>query len=877
MFSFMFFLYYFKALNKLKIINFFMPWKPGEGLYAELGDDGKLKSPILKKEDDKFVDTGYDLTSEQKQKIESGQPVTPTGTTTTARRSRRRRTTTKPEPVKPIPKPEVHKVDGEVNMVTIEDRKNQQSKIIYKPGEVTTAEDVAGVGRRDVVVDYSGEFYKSPYESDEEFEERRRRRLQQLADAEAQRFAKDSPGQEVSVELRYSVPYLEEKKETKPELYDFEPYSPVEDSNKKYFGTRAPGRETISTTPTYQVYTPEPKIADTIPQKAVLTVGKIIRPNVFKNIAREDFQEGFKSTPLGWLERKGQEVSAEFKNLEVDTKRQEDRRKGVTPITGFFEAIGKQKTADYFKGREQKYFDLVDSFEKIVVKVVGAAGDVFIGQTISDPISATALAGGGAVIGRGAQFAKPFLSSQAGQITSVSLGAGMGGLAIYDIATSDDPLTRSFQIGKEATLVSVGFHSGFNIKPSTQSFTSVDKKNIGQPWSAKDEFLVLSPAEAQIQRAGIQRTLQGGMVSDANVYQIRLSAGVDPLKKSPLGIDDFYTSIRPSAGKGSNLRLDESFGFPRMSLTESGQPVLTGTGSVGTKTTRLDTRTIRAVDTRTGKEYNIPAEFLEQRLIEQPSLSVIGEQPRQLFSMDPVSAAIYEFSRSSSITSTPRLTKSSNIGGGQTVIQPRPTSQFRPSFAFSPSLVNFRVESPLSNDVFVDSRADSRRDVDSRFISVFGSGLVSLSREESIVSTGVDKISGVSSRSGTRSGSRTISRVGTGLVPVPDVPVFSPPVQVPKITTRTSTWKDPRIRDPTPRPGFNIPRFNTSFKMSPRDRVFGSDVLPRVVSARPGSRFVFAPGSKRPGEVRFLRPGRRLSSKKKKLFGDEFNFRGVAL
>lgn len=810
-----------------------------------------------------------------------GQPMTPATPDHQAptTRSRRRRTSSPSPKPKPEPKPEKHYVNDELNMVTIEDRKNQQSKIIYRPGEVTTAEDVAGVGRRDVVVDYSGEFYRSPYESDDEFEERRRRRLQQVADREAQRLAQKSPGVDVGVELRYTMPFLEEKKEVKQEQYDFEPYTPsVKRSEPDFFGERPPGRETISTTPTYQVYTPEPKIADTVPQKAVLTVGKILRPKVFENISREDFQEGFKNTPLGWLEIKGQEVSQEFKNLEVNQERQEARRRGVTPITGFFEAIGKQETADYYKEREIKYVDLVDNFEKGAVKVGGTAGDVFIGQTISDPITTTAFAGGGALIGGGAQFAKPFLTSRAGQITTISLGTGMGGLAIYDVATSDDPLTRGFEIGKEATLVGIGFRSGFNYKPSTK----INKKDLGSPWKSQDEFLVLSSADQVFQRPGIQRTLSGGVISDAAV--IRASPAPSPVSRtSPLGIDDFYKNLQTFTGtKGSNLRLDESFGFPRFSLTESGKPVLTGTGAVGTRTQRLDVRTIRAIDTKTGKEYNIPAEFLERRLLEQPSLSVVGEQPRQLFSMDPISAAIYEFSKPSSLSVTPRLTTSSQLSSSQTILRPTTprVSQFSPSFTFSPSLLSPRIETPMSEDVFTDTRVDSRTDISSRSISFFGSGLINRVSSDSFVGADIIDISGVSSRSGTRSGTRSISRVGTGLVPVPDVPVFVPPIQTPRIVTRTSSWRDPRLRDPTPTPtpGIGLPRFTGRFKPSFNVKKFGSDVLPRVVSARPGSRFVFAPGRKSWGEVRFLRSGKRLSSRKKWVDEDfGFSFRGGSL
>ena len=836
-----------------------MAWNSGQGLYAELGDDG-VKNQILKRDSSgNFVDTGYDLTQEQKQNIDAGKQVAPPQKTTRARRSRR---TPSSKPVivvepKPEPKPEpvIKQETKPVNAQT-------SRPAPYVPGQVVVAEDVAGVNQRNLTVEYTGSFNPLPGEKPDEFARRREARLQQVADREAERYASASPGTEVRVSLQYEFPYVEQKKETNNVVVDVQP-APIKRDEPNFFGKRQPGRETVSDAPTYQVYTPEPQIADTIPQKVVLSVGKIIRPSTFKDIGREEFQAGFKKTPLGFVERQGQKIVSFGESIPgrfeegVAGKEQfgAQQIKNTLSVTPFITSFVREQevTPDEVKF----YSDLGKTGAKITSSAVIVAG-----ETIADPITTTALAGGGALLGRGAQFAKPFLTSGAGQVTTVSVGAGMGALAVADVASSDDPLTRSFQIGKEAALVGVGFRSGFNYKPSTKSFSSINKKDLGSPWKSQDEFLVLSPAEAQLQRSGIQRTLSGGVVSDAQIYQIRTSAGVDPLKKSPLGIDDFYAASRPSVGKGApNLRLDESFGFPKFSLTESGQPVLTGTGAVGPRTARLDVPTVRAVDTVTGKEYNIPSQFLQRRLVEQPSLDVIGSQPRQLFvASDPVSAIATSVFGRSQVSIRPQLS-SSAPSEVSIILTPRSTQISRPSFVLTPFVARPRLES--SSELISDSRFDSLSESDvrsgTRSVNVLGFGFKSAS--ESVVESVnlVGERSGVESgvRSGSRSGSRTGSRIITDTTTV-NPPVIMPPSSVVVAPPVTPTPRIPRFKPPRTGGGVGLPGRSSGFNLRNMFRRNKESSLPGVRSASPGSKFIFAPGRREAGEVRLLRRGRKI-------------------
>jgi len=812
-----------------------------------------------------------------------------TGRSTSRSRSRSRTTTTKVEEPTYDTEPKEQRIKGELTSVTVEDPTTMQTRDIYRPGQVASAERVATDSGFNVTADYTGEFYQAPGESKAEFERRQRERVRSVAKREAERLAKEEPGKEFNVSLRYTSKFIEDVKQKEQDKIDLGTYSsPAEDPNEKFFGDRPPGRETISTTPTYKEYKPKESIAETVTQKAVLFTDRLLPGSVTTDMTKEEFQSRFKTTPLGKLETTGKQVSTFFKSLPgkfdeaIEGKERfgAQQLKSTLSVTPFIGATIKDE--EVTPGQIQLYSDV----GRVGVKSVSVAGDVFIGQTLQDPVRDLILLGGGATVGKTVQTFKgvsfragKLIESQPVVTRSLLIGTGkgvkastgivLGGLAVADVASSSDPATRAGELVKEAGLISAGFSAG-----RRTSFDLFDRKvGTGAAWKPQEEFIALSPAEAAVQKPGVQRTISGGLVSDRKVYSSFVDEGLLPPKKSPLGIDDFYArSLTPKKG-GSQVRLDESYGFPRFSLTESGRPVLTGTSAVGPRTRGFTSSSVRTVDIKTGKEYDIPSQFLDRRLSEQPSLRVIDTSPKVFAASDPLSAAVLQFSRPTGVSVKPRLSSPTSVGyGSETVLRTSsPSVASRPTFSFAPSLFKPRDEKGLTSDVFdsrVASRSRSVSDITGRVSAV---GLLSSLQE--------DEVSLVETSPLTKGRSRSKSRSDVINDTVSDVDLFKPMITKPVfrtepvVTKPVFTGSDFVGRDRGFRRGLGaslFPRVErrglvSSFNVTRR----GS--LPGVRTASPGRAFLTeAP--------RFLRPGRSLKPKvekrKKELFASNFSFFG---
>jgi len=177
------------------------------------------------------------------------------------------------------------------------------------------------------------------------------------------------------------------------------------------------------------------------------------------------------------------------------------------------------------------------------------------------------------------------------------------------------------------------------LSSSPDMFTSVNWK--------QSPIRVISKEVAKKQDT-LQLDLFGRVIPDDQVYKLA-SPDVLVAKRSPLGLpksyyDDLLRSSRPSPSKGSRIVLDENIGVQAYSFTEGGgQLVLTDFRAVGPKTKPFTPPiTARVVDRLSGVESDVFLRDIPRKLADKPSLSVIGQTPRRLFALDPITFTVME-------------------------------------------------------------------------------------------------------------------------------------------------------------------------------------------------------------------------------------------
>lgn len=673
-----------------------MSFKPGEGLYAELGDDGKLKDPIMTKDPgvgkDTFKDTGQDLTSEQKKSIEGGGSGSGYVISRTSR-SKRRSRPSRPDPVleveEKVPEPVVPK-SPDVSSRQDVDRFNREVDVYnrdlkayqeqftrpdgFRPGESLYLELGRDGLKDDVLVKDGGSTLRRSGLS-----------------IDAKQFEKDI--EDANKEARENK--ITEARESRRSIRE----ATKPDPNKQLFGKREPGKETVSSAPTYNVYDPakdKTRSGLSATQTAEFLAVRTFLPKYW-GITTEDYKQDIYDfgSPARVLSETGDKIITEFKNIKAeDMYKPKGFREGQSLTVGLFDAFGKQETAEFYREREAKWMKLSEKAVEGLVKFVSVTGQV-IGETVKDPVRAVALFAVGGGAGKIVKVLKPvavrysaWVGSRSVPVRSALRGAGIGlkttavgvigGSVVMDVARADDPALRTAQITKDFVLLGAGFRAGqrTTIKfPSFKKSPDLTVRGTGAEWRLK----------TTVQGRDVQTTLTGQTTTPQQIYETRLSAGAPSLKKSPLGLDNtpFYSS-QVRLGKGSsNVLFEKSFGqsfaYPRFSSTESGQSVLTDFKVVGTKTQSLKKTSVRLMDKITGKEYNVLVEQVQKRLAQNPDLEVVGQPARYLFASDPLTA-LATMIKPVDFKITPQL---STRGVASS---PSPVSILKPKPVMSPSL-----------------------------------------------------------------------------------------------------------------------------------------------------------------------------------------------
>jgi hypothetical protein len=499
-------------------------------------------------------------------------------------------------------------------------RSSRSSNKATTPAPSPVLEEV----KNDAGTTYKGQFTgDTSYKENESYvayQKRISQEVQSQARKEAERIS-EQKGEEVSVSLSYTPAFLPVDKNTKKDLFS---------SEINYFGNRSLGSETrTDIKPNYNFFS----------------------------------SETVTSKPVGMImpapERKGLNKASDFLSREM--RKVESGESNVPGVVVGLSQVG--------VGVVKEAVALGEAIIKPrqTVRAIGQS----IKKTAQDPVGT---------------FEQ--VTYDLGQNIQYNTGETVGRVGFHIL------LSRG--VGKGSKLVSA------EIK-SAQSRAKMSKGYTQATWKLEQPGLALTTKEALAQKSGIQTTLgtynkgsfKGGLISDKAIYDTRLVSGVEPLKKSPLGLpSDYYKTLSdtvraqesvklklipvkdpktgltadPKTGTpyfqakttrtGSQLRLDDSvsyINYETITVSQTGKKVFTlsdisaggketlvstGIKTVGTKPSGLNNPTIRAVDKITGKEYNIPAGFLERRLLEQPSLSVIGQRPRQLFATEPIGALV---------------------------------------------------------------------------------------------------------------------------------------------------------------------------------------------------------------------------------------------
>jgi len=512
-----------------------MSFKPGEGLYAELGDDGKLKDPIYTKESgvekDTFKETGYGLSPEQKASIESGGGVG--GSVAQKHRSPSTRLKTirpkdSPSPVlsvkesvpEPVFKPPIankgmeehpsyiNAFNREVERYNsdLERYENQFSRTNtgFKPGEPVYLElGRDGAPRNDLlVIGGSGKLERSGFTID------------------AKGFFED-----VEEEAKKRDSWLSESLPIKKD-----------DSNKSFFGKREPGKETISTTPTYNVFEDVMKKDDaklSVTQKAEYLIAKTM-PRYWGITKQEYLDRIYDVGSLASFSYDlGQKASNTLKDINRDYAiSRDDRlisaRSEVTPITGFFNLIGKKEPVNY----ERSWLNLTESSRYAGVKFVTTTSDVFIAQTLKDPVRDVGLFLVGAGVGKATKLSKIVfkpLSTTIGQSSmfarSAFKGVGIGlktsavgvigGVVVSDIAKSEDKTKRATEIAKDFMLFRAGYKTGFGSPKTTTTKVSKPTKDFPKGYNKVSvdfypkSSMAVKSGKSPMSKASIRRQSRG--------------------------------------------------------------------------------------------------------------------------------------------------------------------------------------------------------------------------------------------------------------------------------------------------------------------------------------------------------------------------------
>ena len=551
------------------------------------------------------------------------------------------------------------------------------------------------------------------------------------------------------------------------------------DPNKQLFGTREPGKETVSSAPTYNVYDPakdKTRSGLSATQTAEFLAVRTFLPQYWGITTEEYKRDVFdRGSPARVLSETGDKIITEFKSLKAeDMYKPEGVREGQSLTVGLFDAFGKQETADYYREREARWMKLSEKADEGVVRFGSVTGQV-IGETVKDPVSDVALVAVGGVAGKTAKVLKPvavrysaWVGSRSVPVRSALRGAGIGlkttavgvigGSIALDISRADDPALRSAQITKDFALLGAGFRAGqrTTIKfPSFKKSPDLTYKATGGEWRLK----------TTVQGRDVQTTLTGETISDASVF----SKSIPPApfsRTSPLGLETtpFYSSQVRSGKGSSNVLFEKSFGqsfaYPRFSTTESGQSVLTDFKVVGTKTQSLKKTSVRLMDKITGKEYNVPVEQVQKRLAQNPDLEVVGQPARYLFASDPLTA-IASTIKPVDFKITPQLSTRGVASSPSPVSILKPKPVMSPSLQpllITPSLLTRKDESVVS---VVEEQQKQRDETQSISITpVFLSQRKNLELMSTATftetSSASDSITSSSSRSVTRSSSKSI-------------------------------------------------------------------------------------------------------------------------
>ena len=584
----------------------------------------------------------------------------------------------------------------------------------------------------------------------------------------------------------------------------------------------------------------------------------------YKGVDFQDYKEteidrpdNFRNTLVGW----GESVSVWSQGL-----------------TGRWDEIQSLRAYDE-KGLERSP-TLLDKAQRGGVRFIGALGDKVVGESLQKPEQTILLYGVGVGVGVGAKAFKmgfsPIYNKIALELVSagrktpsvawatkgVGVGLkggavlGVGGLVAEDLVLADDKLGRSVEIGRDMFLSGLGFKTGYKT-----TFRDLTVKATSDTF-----FIDSSPRFDYVPMAGKQSTVQatftrsggfGGYISDKEIIR-KTGQDLFLAKGSPLGLPrDYYKGLQTGlkAGKVSSRGFAEPYKFfePRVSA-KTGDPFGADLVRVGEVQKKLAEPIVRVVNIRTGKERDVASRFLDKTLAEDSALKVVGVTKKKdlLFASDPFGAIVIGVQEKGFIGYKPSfVTSSPSMSVFQQPILEKPLKiPFSFPIIHSPSLTQSQDLPSIEMLGVQATQIEIRtKKLDVQSISTFG-----LLKPQSKVAEGVLEDQLVGGRGRTMSISASITK---------QIPM-SQQVQVSKTVTkphtpqifvpvRTTVRYDPRSLDPTPSPvpwGY-IPkiRFPTSTPSFKRSLIKRSSGLGSLVTARPGSKYIIAPGRRTPGDV----------------------------
>lgn len=793
--------------------------RSGEGVYAELGDDGKLKDTVYVKRNDQYVPTVTTMGEVRFVDVVDGKAVPKSGSSYSSR-SRSRSFVNPPS-----------------SSIPTTPTTPQVAEQISKPTTVSGV-DTRADQRVNRAVTFSPE--TSSFVSESSYAKATRNPLSE----------REIYDQANAVRRGQMKSYFEtEYKDLSPK----EILARTEIKGGMEMGVTA----TFQPAKSYSVMTNDKDDVRLNWTEKSVYEGVKLREG-YGELSKSEFKEGYKDTPLGKISLFG----SEFKQTGRDVPEE-------------FKLIFESKGVNFDRPLTRSAFELGKGLSFVTGEVVGS--------TLEDPVKDLATYTFGFGVGKGVKYASPIVKglsvdiAQTGSLgrsfvkgTKVgvtALGVGYTGVAVGSkLLFSDDRATEIVKLGKEFALFGAGYSSGVAggqpyAYSDVKAFVKGKKGDVGFDWKIEQPALALTNREAIFQRGGVQTSIKGELLSDLNVrladnknidfvnlykmsdnpvqktlfgevispkdvYSVRASKGLFP-DKSVSGVPiDFYKQIAISKGKdttqllkldvkykvksvdkvldlsndkfvrqdnfrvvydellnvksvrsSSGVFLNDRVPLAKFGVTESGETVITSMGGIGSQTKGFIDQRARLLDIKTGKEYDVPLQFVERRLIENPNLEVVGRNPRQLFATEPIGALIQTgrdiFYKPSSIIK--------GVESGTPILRVKTESPSKNFVGFTPSVFASRGRESVVEQEFAQREKQG--------LKVFVSPMLSLKNELSLSTDNIsvadvkeknDYVSTVFTglRSGSKSRSRLDLDIGSKLVTetVPVVTTITQPV-----------------------------------------------------------------------------------------------------